>query len=441
MKRSTLILLLVAAVAGALVYFLEFKDAKPRDEKADASKPAFAFKREDLAAITVTRAGKTVMVENQDNKWVIKQPVTAPADQSALDSLVGDIANAKVERNLAASAEEIKSYGLQEPAVTLEVKLKNGEQHRLRLGAKDFSGLSVYGLVDDTKEVALLPASLLTSADKSLDDLRDRAVLGVTQYEMGSVAINNEHGRVALAKQDSNWVLKSPVEAPADEGEVSSLLGDVTSAKAAEFVSEAGDDLAKFGLDKPKVTFTAQLQGGGERSLLLGNKDGERYFAKNSERPQIFKVESALYDKLNLKPAGLRSKEIVKLNKDDLTRVEIKNPNLTLAAEKDKDNKWIIKEPAELKDKEAQSYKLFDPLENNKATEVLDQPPAAVAARLAKPAAEVRLTGKDGKTTVVKVSAADGDNVYVRVDGRQGVYKVGKQMLEGLSFKAADVSL
>jgi len=330
---------------------------------------------------------------------------------------------------------------LQEPAVTLEVKLKNGEQHRLRLGAKDFSGLSVYGLVDDTKEVALLPASLLTSADKSLDDLRDRAVLGVTQYEMGSVAINNEHGRVALAKQDSNWVLKSPVEAPADEGEISSLLGDVTSAKAAEFVSEAGDDLAKFGLDKPKVTFTAQLQGGGERSLLLGNKDGERYFAKNSERPQIFKVESALYDKLNLKAAGLRSKEIVKLNKDDLTRVEIKNPNLTLAAEKDKDNKWIIKEPAELKDKEAQSYKLFDPLENNKATEVLDQPPAAVAARLAKPAAEVRLTGKDGKTTVVKVSAADGDSVYVRVDGRQGVYKVGKQMLEGLSFKGADVSL
>jgi hypothetical protein len=439
MKRSTLILLLAAAALGAFVYFYEIKSGKPRDENTDASKPAFTFKREDVSAITLTRGSQTITLENQDSKWIIKQPVNAAADQSAVDGLVNSLTDARVERNLTASADEIKSYGLNEPAVMLEIKLKNGQSHRVRLGNKDFSGLSVYGQLDEGKDVAILPVALLTGSDKSLDDLRDRAVFGISQYDISSLTLNNENGRIALAKQDGNWSLKSPVEAPADEGEVSSLLSDLSSAKAAEFVSETADDLAKYGLDKPEITLTAQLQGGGERVLAIGSKTEEQYFAKSSDRPNIFKVESSLYDKLNTKAVSLRDKQIIKLDKDALARVQIKNPNLTLVAEKDKDNKWIIKEPSDKKDQEAQSFKLFDPLENNKATEVLDKAPASV--NLSKPAVEVRLTSKDGKTTTLRISAADGDHAYVSVEGRAGVYKVSKQMVESLSFKAADITL
>src|SRR2546421_9918615 len=127
MKRNTLILMIAAVALGAFVYFYEIKSGKPRDEKTDTSKPAFNFKREDVTAITLTRAGQTVALENQDNKWVIKQPVNAAADQTAVDSLVNGLAEARVERNLTASADQMRAYGLNEPAVTIEVKLKNGE--------------------------------------------------------------------------------------------------------------------------------------------------------------------------------------------------------------------------------------------------------------------------------------------------------------------------
>jgi hypothetical protein len=441
MKRSTLILLFIAAGLGAFVYFYELRDGKGRDEKTETSQPAFTFKREDLAAITVTRAGQTITLEQRDNQWVITQPVNTAADQTAVDALISGLTDARIERNLTASAEEIKSYGLSEPAVTLEIKLKNGEMRRLKLGAKDFSGLSVYGQLDQAPDAVLLPASLLTSADKPLDDLRDRAVLGVSQYDLSALKLSNEHGQLTLAKQDANWMLKSPIEAAADESEVSSLLGEITSAKAVEFVSETADDPAKYGLHKPAITLTAQLPGGAERVLTIGSKTEEHYFAKNSERPAVFKIPAALYDKLNAKPASLRDKQIIKLDKDELTRIEIKNLHLTLVAEKDNENKWLIKSPAEQKDKEAQSWKLFDPLETNKATEVLDPAPAAIAAKLAKPAVEVKLTDKSGKITTLRVSAADGDNAYVSVAGKPGVYKVSKQMVEGLSFKAADITL
>ncbi len=434
MKKSTLILLLIAALAGVAVYFLEVKPGKPRDEEPDKTKAAFSFKREDIAGITVTRGNETVNLEYQDNKWVIKQPINAAADESALNSLVGDLVSTRIDREFTPSGADLKGYGLAEPAVKLEIKLKNGQTNRVELGSKDPGESSAYARIDGSKNIALIGSSLLTSADKSLNDLRDRSAFGVTQYELSSAKVTNESGSYELMKKDSDWNIKSPVEGPAEESEVSSLLSEITSAKAAEFVSETSDDPAKYGLDKPKVSFTAQLTTGGERSLSIGSKIDDKYYAKLSDRPQVFKVDSSLYDKLNTKLSSLRSKSFVKINRDDLTRVQIKNPNVTLVAEKNNEGKWLVKEPAAKKDKEAFTYKLFDPIET-KATEVIDKPSGAIAAKLAKPAVEVSLTGKDGKTTVIKVSAADGDNAYVRVEGRPEIYKVGKSMLDSLSFK------
>jgi hypothetical protein len=436
MKRSTLIILLIAAVAGVAVYFIEAKSGKSADEATPKTPAAFKFKREDLAGIAVTRGGKTVNLENQNNKWVITQPVNAAADESVMNSLVGDLVNARIERDFPPAGGDLKQYGLSEPAVKLEVKLKNGETHRVELGSSDEISLSAYAKIDGSQNVALLPVSLLNNSNKSLNDIRDRSVLGATQYELSSVKITNESGGFELEKKDSEWNIKSPVSGLADEAQVSSMLADITGAKAAEVVSESVDDPAKYGLDKSKVSIAARLGGGGERTVSIGSKVDENYYAKVSDRPQLLKVDSLFYEKLNTKLASLRSKQIIKLNRDELTKVYIKNANLTLVAEK-KDDKWKVTEPADKKDKEASTFKMFTPLETQ-ATEVLDKPSGAIAAKFAKPAVEVRLTDKNGKTTTLKISSAEGDNVYVKVEGRSEIYRVEKSVLDGLNFKAEE---
>jgi hypothetical protein len=444
MKRSTAILLLAAVVAGVLIYFLEIKGGKTREErdaKPDTSSSAFKFKSEDIASMTLTRAGQTVTLENKDGKWGLTQPTNAPADQTAVDSIARDLAGVKVERKITASSEELKSYGLAEPAVVIDAKLKNGEEHEIRLGSKDFSGLAAYAQFSQGNEVAVLSsASLLTSSDKPLEDLRDRSVMGLSLYDIASLDLTNENGHLVLGKQGSDWAIKAPADATADQEEVRSLLSELTSAKGSDFASQSDADAAKYGLDKPKITLKAQLQASGERSLFVGSKTGDDYYAKSSDRAEIFKITQSLYDKLNVKASGLRDKQIIKLDKEALSKLRVKNPNTTLVAEKDKDNKWMIKEPAAKKDKEASTFKIFSALET-KATEVLDKPSGSAIGKLAHPAVEVNLTDKDGKTTVLKVSSADGDDVYVQVEGKPGVYKVKKQMLDDLSFKADDVSI
>lgn len=434
MKKSTLILLLVAVAAGVAVYYLEYKPGKPRDEEKDETRPAFTFTREQISGITVTRGGQKLDFAPENNKWMIRQPVSAVADESAMNVLLGDLTGARIEREFAAGQGEMAGYGLTQPAVRIEIKLKDGKTHRIDLGSKDVIGSSAYAKLDGNANVAMVPATLLTSADKTLDEFRDRSVLGVTQYDLNNARFRSPSGAFELTKKGEEWFIKGATESPADEAEVSSVLGEITAAKAAVIVSETGEDAAKYGLDKPQITFTATLTAGGEKTLSVGAKTENQYYAKTSDRPQIYKIDQPLHDKLMTKLSALRSKNFVKLNRDELARIQIRNPNLTLAAENKGEGKWLVVEPAEKKDKEAFTFKLFDPLET-KAVEVIESATGAIASKLAKPVVEVRLTGKDGKTTIIKVSAADGDNVYVRVDGKPEVYKVGKSLLESLSFK------
>jgi uncharacterized protein DUF4340 len=434
MKRSTLIILLIAAVAGVAVYFIENRSGNSSDEAAETKPPAFKFKREDIAGLTLVHGGQEIQLENRDNKWVITRPVNATADEAVLNSLVGSLVSARLQREFAPEGGDLKQYGLSEPAVKLEVKLKSGETHNIALGGSDDLSLSAYAKIDGSQNVAVLPVSLLNDSNKSLNDIRDRSVLSASQYELSSFKIANESGAYELEKKESEWNIKSPVTGRADESQVSTMLADITGAKAVEVVSETVDDPAKYGLDKSKVSLTARLGAGGERTVSIGSKVDENYYAKISDRPQLLKVDSLFYEKLNTKLASLRSKQFITLDRDALAKVYIKNSNTTLVAEK-KDDKWIVTEPADKKDKEASTFKIFTPLETA-ATEVLDKPSGAVAAKLAKPAVEVRLTDKSGKTTTIRISSAEGDNVYVKVDGQSVIYRVEKSVLDGLNFKA-----
>jgi predicted nucleic acid-binding Zn-ribbon protein len=355
MKRSTLILILIALGLGLYVYFVEIKRGKPRDEKADETKPAFTFKREDITAISITRQGQTTTLENRNGNWVITKPINGPADQSTVDTIVSGIVDAREERTINASKQDIKSFGLENPSVVLEVKLRDGKQHKIRLGNKDFSDMNVYAQLNDNQNsVALVSSTLLTNADKPLNELRDRSVLaGASQYDINGLKVDTAGEVMSLAKEDGKWVIKSPVQGAADETAVDGLITEITSAKATDIVSETSDDLKRYGLDNPGLKFTAQLQGGTERTLLVGKKENEKYYARLSDRPQVFTIETTLYDKLNTKVSEYRDKQVVKVNQDEINRVRIQNKNQTLVAEK-KDAKWIIKEPADQKEKEAQ---------------------------------------------------------------------------------------
>jgi len=439
MKKSTLILLALAIALGGAVYYFEFKRVPAPEKVADESKPAFKLAAEDFTAITIVRGDAKIQLDKHGNDWVLSQPVETGADRSVAEGIASSLSNASVSRTFPSAPDHLQAFGLSQPAVQVEFITKDGKQHSLALGEKDFSSQYVYGIVDGAKDVSLLPVSVLTIVDKPLDDLRDRAVLDVESADLNGFELKNKSGELTAKKNGSDWQIEKPRIAAGDTGSIDSLLSQITSAKMAQVVSETPRDLGKYGLDHPEITFRGHDGKGQEHTLLVGKKIDDDYYAHDAVRPMIFRVNDELHKKLGETFADLRDKAIAHLDRDKLKRVEIHNQNQTFVAEQGAGNKWTAVEPADRKGKDVESWKFLDPIDNTRAQEILDSPPGNIVEKLAKPAVEVTITDQSGKTTKISVSAAVGDSAYVRTSAGPTIYKVDKKLLDDLNFKAADL--
>ena len=433
MKKSTILLLLLAVIAGGLTWYFEIKHPHKEASSSEVLKPVFSFNADDITSVNVQRQGEDVLVERQGNGWQITQPVNSRADRSVIESLIASLSSAMVERKFSTQPSGLATYGLAQPAITLHVKLKNGSQHRISLGAKDFNGTDVYALVDGAPDIYLFSSSLLTNADKGLQDLRDNAILDYRSPDITSFEIRNAQGDFVLSKQDDEWHLERPQSFYGDDSQVLALLSRIGAV-----TSEKVDDLGKYGLNNPSITFTAKDKTGKSYQLLIGKKSGGDYYAQDTSRQMVFLIHGDLYNKLDVGMQELRDKKLLHVAESELTKVEIRNANQTLVC-LNKGGNWIIEQPAAQARKEAMTWKFLLPLLNARATEILDRPSAAIAASLSKPEIEATLTPKSGQALHVVISQPDGDYVYAHVNAGTSIFKMGKQIYDELNFSAADV--
>jgi Domain of unknown function (DUF4340) len=449
MKKSTLIILVAAILIGAAAYYFDWKRGEKEAAKTpdDKTKPAFNIQPGDIQSLTITYPAdpksQPVIFEMQNGSWQITKPLQTAADSPSVEGIIQGLAGARTSESEPGTPDRLKVYGLDPPDVGLDFQLKNGAKHSVLLGKKDFTGDAVYAVVDHGTNVALLPESLLVSADKPLQVLRDRNVLHLDPAAVRSFGLKNASGEISAARETgaaTAWNFTKPAASPADADATNSLISAVADAKFVSVENEAADNLARYGLATPAVTFTAADAKGQTATLLVGKKDGDEYFARDNSRPTIFRINQDLYKKLAQSYANLRSKKIASLDPSALTHVEIHNANGTIVCSRKDEGEWSFEEPADQKGKSASLEKLFTALDQARADQIIDHPGADITARFAKPAFETIFTAKDGKKLTVSISKESGDFVYARNSDSPAVYKLKKQILDTLNFKASDLA-
>jgi Domain of unknown function (DUF4340) len=441
MKKSTLIVLVVAIALGAFVYFYDRKHAAgPPSDEASWKSP-FNVKKDDITGLTLQNKSNPapVVLDKQGVNWEISQPIQARADQSAVERIVDDLTDEKIERSFSPT-DSLAKYGLAPPTETITFQEKGGAKHTLALGDREFSGTLVYVLVDGSKQLGLLPVSILDESNQPVSQLRDRAVLDLNGGEVTAFSLQNSSGEVSLAKDSSDkWRITKPQALGADSDSADALVNGLTTAKFTQVVSEKPDDLAKYGLAHPAITLDVTVKAGQQFHLLVGKKIDSDYYARDTARPMIFRIDSNLYTSLDKKLFDFRDKAILHFEPADYATVEIHNASGTIECTQQKDERWAIVEPAADKGKIIMNWKVFDPLQNARAAQIYEKPTAAILAHLAKPAIEVTLTDKSGKKTTISISAAVKDSVYARTSAGPTVYELGKQILTDLGFKVSDL--
>src|SRR5215831_5109798 len=444
-RKSTLIILIVALLLGGGVYYYETKHSAPAPS-TDAEKPVFAsMQPTDIQTVAISHPGKpdtpAVQIERRSDNWEIVKPIDTPADLPSVGGIVDGIAQASSSTSEPGTPDRLKAYGLDPGALQIEFTVKGGAKHKILLGDKDFTGSYVYSVVDSAQNVTLLPISLLTSVDKSSEDLRDHSVLHVDSEQVASFELKNPSGDVAAKKAASVWNLTRPDAAPADSDAILSLLSSLSTARMAAVSSETPANPEKYGLANPSITLTLTNDIGRISTLVVGKKQGANYFARDTSRPTVFQIDDDLYKKLTQSVADLLDKTPLHFEEADISHFEIHGSSGTItASRKPGGDDWVIDAPDAQKGKTAISWKVLSPVSGLRAEQVIQKPSAEITAGLAHPAYELILTDKSGKKLSLRISKEVGDFVYGQSSQNPAVFKLRKQALSDLDVKPADLA-
>ena len=449
LKRSTLVVLVVAIALGAAVYYFDWKKGSETKPVADKTKPAFSLQASDIVSFTVAHPAqaddKPIKFQKQGGNWHIVQPVDTQADQPSADGIVDQLASARVAQTEPGTPDRLKAYGLDPAQASIDFQLAGGAKHSVLLGNADFTNEYVYGVLDGGQSVSLLPQLLSTSVAKSVDDLRDRSVLHVAPDQVSAVDLKNASGDLVLTKEQEQWKIQRPAAVLASRQAVDALLQAVSNAKTTSVASETPDNLVRYGLASPAITLTLTESKGGKDTLVVGRKDGAvaAYFARDLSRPAIFRIDTDLEAQLTQKFSDLRDKQVLHADMSTIQRIQIQDSSgsIALARKAGDADEWVFDSPADRKGKPVSSWKVLDPLGNLQADEVIDHPSAAQLAELSKPALGLTLTGKDGKPIELRISKPAGDFAYAQAQGDTALYKVKKSVFDQLNVSAADLAV
>lgn len=341
--RSLLALLVVGLGLGAYIYFVESErdltDPETRKERV------FAIETGTIEEIELkTATGEATTLRRSGEAWQIVAPVTAPADEFAVSSIVSAIETLDLQRALDENPMAVGQFGLEPARMTVAFRTKSGTTlQRLNIGSKTPTGSDLYARVDGQPRLFLISGFLEDTFNRTTFDLRDKKVLAFDQPGVDRVQLSPASGgpAVALARDGGTWRLTTPVASRADQAAVDQLISRASQATfkavvAGEPAPASAADLRKFGLDRPR--FVLELGAGSSRvSLALGNAlDDTSIYARDLSKPLVVTVDASLLTDLNKAADDLRVKDVFEFKPYTALSLDITSGGATSSFQKAK---------------------------------------------------------------------------------------------------------
>jgi hypothetical protein len=314
----------------------------------------------------------------------------------------------------------------------------------LRLGRKDETQDGVWATRADGGELFLVPGDLLAKIEKPVQELRDRRVLPLERDQVARLEWRYPEGPVVARKLEQKkdggdrWRLEAPLAIPADSSAISSLLFDLESLKAEEFV---GGPSGKLGLEPPQWTLALQV-GGARRVLEVGNAhQGQPWTYVRNPAGQLMAVKDEELKRIRLGSFELREKLLLDFRREQIEKIEAAAGGQRLVVSRDGEE-WRQEVPVRRALAEEQLNDLIWAIDYVQMEKVFEEQPAELARYgLAAPLAQVTVWTRGGKragklllgTAVPAVdSEPEEEWIYAYVEDRTPVCAVDAATLKSI---------
>ncbi len=445
--KTNAALAVVLLLVGGFYYLYEVRWAPDREKAETRKGRVFQAEPADVTAIELKRRDDTVRLARAGEAWEMKAPVVARGDRGRVDEALTTVLTAKADREIEAKPASPADFGLDTPAAEITLTLKDGKTVGLALGGKTPTGVWVYGREAGKTAVVALPESVLREATKPATEFRDRAVLAVDRSQVSGFDIAAEGGPLSVDHVGDAWRITKPVTLPADTETVGEMFEKLAAAKVKEFVAEAPRSRAPYGLDAPlRLTIhTGKDKDRASRTLLVGRADAAKkgVYAMRDGESSVLLLPEDVAKAIPRTVAALRDKQIVAVDRDKVTRVDVESAKGSVTLVRDKD-RWAITAPQALPADQVEAGALLTRLRDLRAQGFLSDDASAVSRVLAKPAVRLTVT-EQGKAPTILLLAPSAErragaaSAYAAVAGRGPVVLVDGKALDELARSADDL--
>jgi hypothetical protein len=391
------------------------------------------FKADDVTKIERRMGAESLEVSRNGDTWQIVMPAENRADDKSLQEFVGQLAELRAVRVAAFPAKELKTYGLDEPAAVVTVKLKGDAkpaEHVLKIGKPaEADGTERYAVVDDGKAVVVLDAALSRRLVAAPITFRDKALARFADAD--KLRLERGPRQAVFARVEGSWKLTEPATADADNDELDEFLNTLARLRADELVAEkpTANELKTYGLDKPEARWKLFAGDNEVLSLSVGAREkvGIRRYARLGGKDIVFLLDP----KLSTRALAEFRKRDVWAAPPDASQVEsvrfgyAKNPFVLTKTET---GEWQVEGKADVRPNRATVSETLDALARLKAARyVVDKGADFKLFGLEPPELEVEITSRTGKRTLL-IGGPEGDSKrrYARVTegGRSDVFVI-----------------
>jgi LysM repeat protein len=280
MNKSTIVLVSLLLVLGAVTYFL----LPSQKEHESSYEPVDVNVKVDSASIVkiqIDQKAKSVAMENVGGKWMITSPIRYAADQAAIRQLLGGLSKFKVGSLISSNPEKQNLFQVDSSGTKLLITDRSNKSVSIIVGKMGPSFSEVYFRVPSSKDVYLGEGLDTWTINKEVKEWRDKSILSAPAEAVKELTYTLANKEVQFQHDTSGW--KSGGK-PVDAGTVTPALNQLANLHADDFI----DTLMKIETHPTSVRVRAAEDA--TLNLYPSTPDSAKYFVQVAGSPQLFVI-------------------------------------------------------------------------------------------------------------------------------------------------------
>ena len=451
--RTTIILLIIAAIGAAYIFLYDRKQYRTEEWVQRQQMALPDYKIGQINKIELKKETGSIVLESTDNvRWRMLQPLQLRADGAEVKDILSQFEFLRKVGTIKESETanfSLGNYGLDKPQIIVNLWMKESailkgtevttgaeSKYTINIGDRLAAGQNtVYINIEGSNDVIVVAAKLLEKIDKGIIDLRNKWAF---EYDIDAVErIRIQSGSkepIVCSRADQHWWVTQPVSDRGDTARIRDILSELKNLKIAkaDYVSDKEEDIARHGLDEPRLTISIGSTEGDAQSLLLGHGLDDKIYAKRDDESSIFFVHDIVLSDLDLEGNDLRDKQLLRFDSIGtygIEKVELEYPDTTLTMIKTEQYDWMITSPTEILADRDTIRKFVEKIKDLQIQLYEDDSGKNFDKYgLGDSSIGVSVFRKIGEGETVKFmigdSDPDGGLCYVRKDGEDAVYSV-----------------